>query len=261
MRNLYAWVVICCIVTIPAAGLAQFQDLMKDFGIGSKKAEKAAGKAAKSTSSASGLSAAQSSLGDVKIGEGLKEALEVGTANAVAQTGTEGGYFDNEKIKILLPGQLKNLDKGLRMIGYGPQIDEFVLSMNRAAEKAAPAAKEIFLDAIGEMTIDDARKILAGSDTAATEYFQEKTTDKLTAAFKPTVSSSMNEAGVTKKYQDLVGKYQSVPFASQINLDLDDYVTGKAVDGLFVVVGEQEKKIRTQPAARVTDVLKEVFNK
>jgi enolase len=133
--------------------------------------------------------------------------------------------------------------------------------MNRAAEKAAPAAKEIFLDAIGEMTIDDSRKILAGSDTAATEYFQEKTSDKLAAAFKPTVSSSMNDVGVTKKYKDLVGKYQSVPFASQINLDIDDYVTGKAVDGLFVVVGEQEKKIRTVPTARVNDLLKEVFNK
>jgi hypothetical protein len=257
---LKVFIVTVSLVSFATPGLAQFQDLMKGFGI-DKKAGKAAGKAAKATSSASGLSAAQSALGDVKIGEGLKEALKVGTGNAVAQTGTEGGYLDNEKIKILMPDQLQTLDKGLRMIGYGPQIDEFVLSMNRAAEKAAPAAKEIFLDAIGEMTIDDSRKILAGSDTAATEYFQEKTSDKLAAAFKPTVSSSMNDVGVTKKYKDLVGKYQSVPFASQINLDIDDYVTGKAVDGLFVVVGEQEKKIRTVPTARVNDLLKEVFNK
>lgn len=248
-------------VSSASPSLAQFQDLMKDFGIGSKKPEKAAQKAVKPTGAASGLSAAQSSLGEVKIGEGLKEALKVGTGNAVAQTGTEGGYFDDEQIKILLPDQLRSLDKGLRMVGYGPQIDEFVLSMNRAAETAAPAAKEIFLDAIGEMTIDDARKILAGSDTAATDYFREKTTDELTAAFKPTVSSSMNDVGVTKQYQDLVGRYQSIPFASQVNLDLDDYVTSKAIDGLFVVVGEQEKKIRTAPAARVNDLLKEVFNR
>jgi len=248
-------------LVVATPGLAQFQDLIKDFGMGSKETEKAAEKAVKGASSASGLSAAQSSLGEVKIGQGLKEALEVATGNAVAQTGTEGGYFDNEKIKILMPEQLQSLDKGLRMIGYGPQIDEFVLSMNRAAEKAAPAAKEIFLDAIGEMTIDDARKILAGSDTAATDYFQEKTTDELTSVFKPTVSSSMNEVGATKKYKDLVGEYQDIPFASQINLDLDDYVTRKAVDGLFVVVGEQEKKIRTMPAARVSDLLKEVFGK
>jgi hypothetical protein len=254
---LQAFIVIVLVTSLANPGLAQLQDLMKGFGIGSKKSEKAA----KSASSVSGLSAAQSALGDVKIGEGLKEALEVGTSNAVAQTGTEGGYFDNEKIKILLPAQLQNLDKGLRMIGYGPQIDEFVLSMNRAAEKAAPAAKAIFLDAIGEMTIDDARKILAGGDTAATDYFREKTGNKLVAAFEPTVSSSMNDFAVTKKYKDLVGKYQSIPFASQINLNLDDYVTKKAVDGLFVVVGEQEKKIRTNPAARVNDLLKEVFNK
>lgn len=258
---LKALIVTGSLVLSATPGMAQFQDLMKGFGVDAKDAGKAASKVTKGASMGSGLSAAQSDLGDVKIGEGLKEALKVGTGNAVTQTGAEGGFLDNEKIKILMPEKLQSLDKGLRMIGYGPQIDAFVLSMNRAAEKATPAAKEIFLDAIGEMTIDDASKILAGSDTAATEYFQAKTTDKLTAAFKPTVSSSMNDVGVTKQYKDLVGKYQSVPFASQITLDIDDYVTGKTVDGLFVVVGEQEKKIRTVPTARVNDLLKQVFNK
>jgi len=254
---------ICAIgflVALAGTAGAQFGDLMKGFGL-DKESGKQATKAAKGASSASGLSAAQKSLGDVKIGEGLKEALTVSTGNAVTQTGAAGGFLNNEKIKIGMPEQLQSLDKGLRMIGYGPQVDEFVLSMNQAAEKATPAAKTIFLDAIGEMTIDDASKILAGSDTAATEYFQEKTTDKLTAAFKPTVAQSTDAVGVTKQYKDLVGKYQSVPFASKVTLDIDDYVTGKTVDGLFVVVGEQEKKIRTNPTARVSGLLKEVFNK
>jgi hypothetical protein len=153
------------------------------------------------------------------------------------------------------------LEKGLRLVGYGPQVDEFVLSMNRAAERAAPQAKKIFWDAIGEMTFDDARKILNGSDTAATDYFRAKTTDTLTAAFRPVVDRAMNEFGVTRQYKELVGRYQAIPFAKSEALDIDGYVVGKALDGLFHVLGEEEQKIRTNPAARVTDLLKEVFTR
>jgi enolase len=131
--------------------------------------------------------------------------------------------------------------------------------MNRAAEKAAPAAKQIFWDAVGEMTFDDARKILSGSDTAATEYFKGKTTNKLTAAFKPVVNKSMNEVGVTRQYKELVGRYESIPFVKKESFDLDQYVVTKALDGLFHMVGEEEKKIRKNPTARTTDLLKEVF--
>jgi hypothetical protein len=201
----------------------------------------------------------QGELSDVKIGSGLKEALKVGTENSVHLTGKTDGYFLNQAIKILMPEKLQTLEKGLKMVGYGPQIDEFVLSMNRSAEQAAPHAKQIFWDAIGEMTFEDARKILSGNDTAATQYFKEKTTGKLTAAFQPVVEKSMNEVGVTRQYNELVGRYQTIPFVKSETFDINHYVVTKALDGLFHVLGEEERKIRTNPAARVTDLLKEVF--
>ena len=200
-------------------------------------------------------------LSDVKIGSGLKEALKIGTQNAVNLTGRLDGYFMNQAIKILMPEKLQTMEKGLRGVGFGPQVDEFILSMNRAAEQAAPFAKEIFWDAIGEMTFEDARKILGGGNTAATDYFKAKTTEKLTVAFKPAVDQAMNEVGVTRQYKELVGQFQSIPFMKSESLDIDHYVVTKALDGLFYVVGEEEKKIRTNPAARVTDLLKEVFGK
>jgi len=203
----------------------------------------------------------QSGPTDVKIGSGLKEALKVGTENTVALTGRTDGYFLNQAIKILMPERLQTLEKGLRLVGYGPQVDEFILSMNRSAEKAAPAAKEIFWDAITQMTFEDARMILNGSETAATEYFRGKTADKLTAAFRPVVDQAMNEYGVTRQYKELVGKYQVIPFAKSEALDIDQYVVTKALDGLFTVLGEEERRIRKDPAARVTDLLKEVFGK
>jgi hypothetical protein len=131
--------------------------------------------------------------------------------------------------------------------------------MNRAAEKAVPFAKDIFWDAIGQMTFDDARKILNGSDTAATDYFKAKTSKKLHAAFKPSVTEVMDQVGVNQQYNNLVGKYKDVPFSKNIAFDVNQYVTEKATDGIFFVVGQEEKKIRTNPAARVTDLLKEVF--
>lgn len=202
-----------------------------------------------------------SGLSDAKIGSGLKEALKIGTQNAVNLTGRLDGYFMNQAIKILMPEKLQTMEKGLRAVGLGPELDEFILSMNRAAERAAPAAKKIFWDAIGEMTFEDARKILSGGNTAATDYFKAKTTEKLTVAFKPAVDQAMNEVGVTRKYKELMGQFQSIPFIKTESLDIDHYVVTKALDGLFYVVGEEEKKIRTNPAARVTDLLKEVFGK
>jgi hypothetical protein len=200
-------------------------------------------------------------LGEVRIGQALKEALQIGTANAVQLTGRTDGYFRNEAIKILLPEQLRSLDRGLRLVGYGPQLDELVLGMNRAAEQAAPAAKQIFWDAIGEMTIDDARRILDGSQTAATEYFKDKTTTQLTSAFRPVVERSMSQVGVTRQYNELLGRARGIPFLDVEAYDLDSYVVGKGLDGLFHVVGEEERKIRTNPSARVTDLLREVFGR
>jgi hypothetical protein len=198
-------------------------------------------------------------LSDAKIGSGLKEALRVGTEATISLTGKTDGYFANQAIKILLPAQLQTADKGLRMVGYGPQLDEFVLSMNRAAEAAAPGAKKIFGDAIGAMSIQDVRKIWSGGDNAATQYFKSKTSNQLTAAFKPVVDKALNQVGVTRQYKELLGRAQSIPFMKTESLDIDRYVLGKSLDGLFLVLGEQEKQIRTNPAARTTELLKEVF--
>jgi hypothetical protein len=208
-----------------------------------------------------GIPQLQGGQSDAKVASGLKEALQIGAQNAVNLTGKTGGYFNNEAIKILMPEKLRTLESGLRMIGYGPKVDEFILSMNRAAERAAPSAKQIFWDAIGAMTFDDARKILAGGETAATEYFRAKTSDKLTVAFRPIVEQATSEAGVTRHYKELVSRFQSIPLAKTESLDVDQYVVGKALEGLFHVLGEEEKKIRTNPTARVTDLLKEVFGK
>ena len=199
------------------------------------------------------------SLSDARIGSGLQEALKVGTENAVGQTGTLDGFLLNKAIKILMPKSLQRIEQPLRLVGYGPQIDEFVVGMNRAAEKAVPFAKDIFWGAIGEMSFDDAKKILNGSDTAATDYFKSKTSKKLQAAFRPSVENVMNDVGVNRQYNDLIGRYKSVPFAQSITFDVNQYVTEKATDGLFYVVAQEERKIRTNPAARVTDLLKEVF--
>jgi hypothetical protein len=203
----------------------------------------------------------KSGLSDVKIGSGLKEALQIGTEHAVKLTGKTDGYFMNQVIKILMPEKLRTFEKGLRAVGYGPQVDEFILSMNRAAERAAPSAKQFFWDAIGEMTFEDVKKVLSGHDTAATDYFKGKTTNKLTDVFKPIVSNAMNDVGVTRQYKELVGRYENIPFMKKESFDLDQYVVTKALDGLFLMVGEEEKKIRKNPAARTTDLLKEVFGK
>jgi hypothetical protein len=198
-------------------------------------------------------------LGDVRIGQALKQALEVGTENAVKLTGRTDGYFGNQAIKILIPDKLRTFERALRTVGYERELDDFVLKMNRAAERAAPSAKNIFWDAIGAMTIDDARGILNGTQTAATDYFKSKTTEQLTAAFSPVVHRTMGEVGVTRQYQELFGRAQRLPFVDLESFDLDRYVVGRALDGLFHVVGEEEKRIRTNPAARVTDLLREVF--
>ena len=200
-----------------------------------------------------------STLSDSKVASGLKEALKVGAENSVKLTGKTDGYFKNEAIKILMPSNLRTLERGLRAIGFGPKIDSFILSMNRSAETAAPAAKKIFTDAILEMSFDDARKILSGGDTAATDYFKAKTTDRLTTAFRPVVEKTMSENGVMKQYKGLTEQYQSIPFAKNETFDVNKYVVEKALDGLFYELADQERQIRKNPAARTTSLLKEVF--
>lgn len=203
----------------------------------------------------------QSELSNSQVASGLKEALQVGAENAVKLTGKTDGYFGNQAIKILLPKNLQPLQRGLGAIGYQSKIDAFVLSMNRAAEAAAPSAKKIFGDAILAMTFDDARKILSGNETAATDYFKTKTTDQLAVAFRPFVEKTMSENGVTQQYESLTSELKSIPFLKNEDLDINKYVVTKALEGLFYMLAEEEKKIRKNPAARTTELLKEVFGK
>lgn len=202
---------------------------------------------------------AQSGLSESRIIAGLKEALDVGVGNAVNLTGRVDGFFRNAAIKILLPKQLQTFAKTLRAVGQGALVDEFELSMNRAAERAAPQARRIFVDAIKQMTFNDARRILTGGDTAATQYFRERTEDELSRAFAPIVERAMDDVGATRKYKDLTRGLQNLPFGRAQSLDIDDYVVGKTLDGLFYMVGEEEKKIRKNPVARVSSILQEVF--
>lgn len=193
---------------------------------------------------------------------GIREALAVGTERAVKTLSQKDGYFGNAAVKILMPSGIQKVADLARMAGYQKQVDDFVLSMNRAAEAAVPQAAAFFGDAIREMTLDDVRGILTGGDTAATEFFRRKTHDRLYAAFKPVVSKKVDEVGTTRAYKDLMGRYQNIPLAGAAqSLDLDHYVTEKALDGLFLMVGEEEKKIRSNPLARTTDLLKTVFGK
>jgi len=224
------------LTTMPALG--QIDEISKRLGLGS-----------------------QSTVSDSKIASGLKEALQVGATNAVKLTGRPDGYFGNQAIKILLPKNLRPLETGLRAVGYGPKLDGFVLSMNRAAEAAAPSAKKIFIDAILSMSFDDARKILTGGDTAATDYFKSKTTEQLTAAFRPVVQKTMDQNSVTQQYNRLVGQAQTIPFMKSQGLNITEYVVSQALNGLFYMLGQEESKIRKDPAARTTDLLKQVFGK
>ncbi len=195
-----------------------------------------------------------------KVNQGLKEALQVGIKNAVNQLGKNNGYFANQTVKILLPEKVRQAESVLRGVGFGPQLDEFTLSMNRAAEKAAPLAADIFAKAITDMSFDDASKILRGGNTAATDYLKRKTYDKLLKLFQPAVRKTMNQYQVTQKYEAINGKLQSLPLVGQaLNLDVNQYVSAKALDGLFYALAREEANIRTNPKARVTSLLKEVF--
>jgi hypothetical protein len=207
-------------------------------------------------------SGASQSVVDQKTAvSGLKEALIIGTENAVGAVSKPNGYFDNQMVKILLPDKIQKVADVVAKLGFQEQVDNFILSMNRAAEAAAPKATALFMDAIKTMSFDDARKILQGDDTAATQYFKDKTSTKLYDEFNPVVVANMNKVGVTKAYKDMMTPYESLPLVPKESIDLDSYVTNKALDGLFLMVGEEERKIRTNPAARVTDLLKTVFGK
>ncbi len=201
-----------------------------------------------------------SNLSDTKIISGLKQALQFSTSRAVAVTGKPDGFLKNEAIKIVLPPKLETVGRGMRMLGMGAKVDELEVGMNRAAEQATPQAKAIFIASLKKMTFDDARHILTGNDTAATDYFKRTSSTDLTTAFAPVVHQSMEKVGVVAQYDRFVESSGAGTFLSN-EFDLDKYVVGKTLDGLFYMLGQEEKKIRKDPAAQTTALLKEVFGK
>ncbi len=190
---------------------------------------------------------------------GLKEALSVGIEKAVKTVSQTNGFYNNPDIKIPLPDTLNQAKQMLEKVGMGQLVNNFELSMNQAAEKAAPKATSIFLDAIKNISIEDGKKILDGGETAATEFLKSKTFTQLYDEFKPAISSSISEVNVTGYYKDIASQISSIPFVTMPAVDLDDYVTKSSLDGLFAMVGDEEKKIRKDPTARVTDLLQQVF--
>lgn len=191
---------------------------------------------------------------------GLKQALEQGTVRAVSALGRENGYFRNPQLKIPMPENLARIDKSLRHLGQGKYADEFVLSMNRAAERAAPEAKAVFINVIRGMTFEDAVSIVRGPNDAATAYFRKNSQAVLTRRFHPVVAQATDRVGVTRRYKAMV---QHLGAASMLvdtrNLDIDAYITQKALDGLFFMIAQEELRIRQDPLARTTEILRRVF--
>ena len=198
-------------------------------------------------------------LSEEEVGAGLKEALNRGIEKGVDQLSKPDGFFKDLSIKIPLPEEANKVETKLRSIGQGKKVDETIESINRAAEDATAASKDIFVEAIKGMSINDAMSILNGKDNAATKFLDKSTRADLTRKFEPIVKVSLDKVGATKNWNAIFSTYNKLPFVEKVNPDLVEYATAKAIDGLFVQIAKEELKIRQDPAARVTDLLKKVF--
>lgn len=197
------------------------------------------------------------STGDASAG--VKEALAKGADYAVASLGKDGGFLGNSKVKIPLPGYLQKAEKGLRMFGMGKQADQLIETMNHAAEQAVAEAKPILSDSIKKMSVQDAKGILMGGEDSVTQYFKRTSTEQLTAKFMPIVKASTKKLDLAEQYNSFAGKAASSGLIDQKDADLDSYVTQKAMDGLFAMIAEEEKKLRANPIGAGSDLLKKVF--
>lgn len=200
-----------------------------------------------------------SGLSNTEITKGLKEALNVGTNNATGAASKLDGFYKNPLIKIPFPKEAKDMEKQLRNVGMGKEVDKFTQSLNRAAEDAAKSAAPIFLQSIQKITINDGLSILRGNNDAATQFLKNTSNAALMAAFKPIIQNSLNKVQVAKYWQPLTKTYNKIPFVKKMNPDLNQYVSDKAVEGLFKLIAQEELKIRKNPTARVNDILKKVF--
>jgi len=198
-------------------------------------------------------------LSEEDVSAGLKEALTMGIEKGVNQLSKPNGYFGDLEIKIPLPKDAANVETKLRSLGQGQKVDEAIESLNRAAEDAANGAKDIFVDAIKNMTVENAMSILRGEDNGATKYLEKSTRAALFEKFKPVVKSSLDKVGATKNWNTIFTAYNKIPMVEKVNPNLEEYATNKAIDGLFIQIAKEELSIRKNSAARVTDLLKKVF--
>jgi hypothetical protein len=199
-------------------------------------------------------------LSNADISTGLKEALRIGTQNAAGRLNLPNGFFGNQLIKILMPPEARKIENTLRQFGFGNQCDKLILSLNRAAEDASGKAVPIFVNAITSMSITDALGILRGGNNAATDFLKRMTTGALTQAFRPVIEKSLGKVDATRYWKDIFSIYNTLPITrNKVNTDLTGYVTERALNGLFVNVAQEEANIRTNPGARVNDILRKVF--
>ena len=203
----------------------------------------------------------QTSLSDLDISRGLKDALGQGVRNAASDLGRQNGFLDNARVRIPLPSNLQRTEKALRAIGQGRRVDEFVAAMNHAAEEAVPVAVDVFMDSIKQMSFNDARNILfSRQDDAATQFFRRTSEGRLRDEFRPIVERFTEQVGVTQKYKQMMGQYGFLGrVVGQDASDIDGYVTDKALDGLFMLVADEERRIRRDPVGRTTAILRAVF--
>lgn len=210
-------------------------------------------------STAPALAAGLDSLSNADAASGLKQALTEGSAAAVAKLGVENGYLGNPKVKIPLPPSLQRVEGAMRVMGMRRQADELVVAMNRAAEAAAPEAKALLVDAVKKMTVQDAKKILTGGDTAATEYFRRTTQSQLTSRFLPIVKKATDRVGLAQQYNSIAGQGAALGLVKEDQATVERYVTAKALDGLYLMIAEQEKAFRQNPLGASSDIVKKVF--
>ncbi len=200
-------------------------------------------------------------LDEETVARGLREALSIGSGRAVERTSRIDGYLGNELIRVHLPEELDDMARALRRVGFSRQVDDLEVAMNRAAERAAGEARQIFVDAITSMSIADAFGILRGGDTAATDYLHGRTAETLRGRFQPIIAEKMETVDLYRTYGRLAETYNALPFTRKPAVDLEDYLTERALDGLFTTLGEEEKKIRDDPVARTTELLRKVFGR
>ncbi len=236
------------LVSVPVFGgnswLQKGSDTLKSLGLSGDKTT--------GTSDITGLS-----LGE--IAAGLKEALQVGSETVVNQLSAADGFNTDTNIHIPLPGSLAKVQKALDKIGYSSFTDDLELKLNRAAEAATPKAKTLFMDAISAMSFEDAREILDGPDDAATQYFKEKMSPGLAEEMKPVIDDTLSQVGAIQSYDNMMGKYKSIPFVPDVKSDLTSHVVDKGMDGIFYYMAQEEKAIRQDPLKRTTQLLQKVF--